>query len=286
MHAALLLTVFVLAAEDLPPADVPAAKGQEKQRQLDVAVLAPAKAKLLLVRAGAELVKAELHPEPLLRWSNPTAGSVYGEVFVWSVDGRPAVLASIYRWYHPYHDATVEFASVWEGPAEASEGEVSHWTTPTAGVSFADLPQAPVPAAGRGLRLVQMRDQARRFAAELADERGGDQVERQLRLLNQPVHRYASPKHQILDGAIFAFVEGTDPEAWLLIEAVEEKGTSRLRFALVRMNVDAIQIRLDREVIRIWPNIRDAWKDRQAPYTLFSFDPGTVSTAPHASPPK
>lgn len=277
MPAALLLTAVLLAADE-PAANNVASQEQEQRRREEVAVLAPAKARLLDVRVGSSPAKTELRAEPLLRWSNPTAGSVYGEVFVWSLDGRPAVLASIYRWYHPYHDATVEFASLFDGPVEASEGETSHWKTPTAGATFAELPKAPRPAATRGLRLVQMRDQARRFAAELADERGGDQVERQLRLLNQPVHRYESPRHGIVDGAIFAFVEGTDPEAWLLLEVVEGEGGPRMRFALVRMNVDAIQIRLDGAVVQSWPNIRDAWKDRKAPYTLFNFDPAAVTT--------
>jgi hypothetical protein len=173
----------------------------------------------------------------------------------------------------------VEFASVFDGPAEASEGKTTHWKTPTAGAKFVELPKAPRPAVTPGLRLVQLRDQARRFAANLADERGGEQVERQLRLLNSPVHRYESPKLDIVDGAIFAFVEGTDPEAWLLMEVVGEGDARRMRYAMVRMNVDAIQIRLDGEVVQSWPNIRDAWKDRKAPYTLFSFDPATVITA-------
>lgn len=277
MIAASVLCLLLAAPEDVQ-ADKPDAN-LERERQAAVASLAPAKAQQLEVRVGDEPTAATLHAEPLLRWSNPTAGSVHGEVFLWHVDGRPAVLASIYRWYHPYKDATVEFASVFDGPAEASEGDVSHWKTTIAGATFADVPDSPRPAATRGLRLVQLRDQARRFAAELADERGGDQVDRQLRLLNQPVHRYESPKQGILDGAIFAFVEGTDPEAWLLMEvtAGEEQ---RLRYALVRMNVDAIQIRLDGQVVQSWPNIRDAWKNRKAPYTLFSFDPQTVKLPP------
>jgi hypothetical protein len=37
-------------------------------------------------------------------------------------------------------------------------------------------------------------------------------------MLNQPVFRYNSQNPDLLDGAMFAFVEGTDPEACLLHE--------------------------------------------------------------------
>lgn len=37
----------------------------------------------------AGTAKLALHPEPILRWSNPTIGKVIGEVFVWNDNGRP-----------------------------------------------------------------------------------------------------------------------------------------------------------------------------------------------------
>src|ERR1700721_2703026 len=40
-----------------------------------------------------------LHPEPVLMWSNPIMGEIYGDVFVWTADGRPEAVASIYRFY-------------------------------------------------------------------------------------------------------------------------------------------------------------------------------------------
>jgi hypothetical protein len=40
-----------------------------------------------------------------------------------------------------------------------------------------------------------------------------------LRLLSQPVYRYGSENGDVVDGSVFALVQGTNPEAWLLIEA-------------------------------------------------------------------
>jgi hypothetical protein len=269
---AVLLVLLSAGADDA--AGKPSAS-QEQRRQAEVAVLAPAKAKQLELWSG-EGAKAQLHEEPLLRWSNPTAGSVYGEVFLWSIDGRPAALASVYRWYHPYTDATVEFASIWDRPIAARDGEASVWDSKSPGVAFKPLENAAAPSSSAGLRLVQMKSLAREFSAQLVDERGGEQVERELRLLNQPLHRYAAPKQQIVDGALFAFVEGTDPEAWVMIEAVNAEGQLQWRYGLARMNVDALEIRRSGVILQTWPQIRQAWRNRAAPYTLFSFDPRLV----------
>jgi hypothetical protein len=39
-----------------------------------------------------------LKPDPVLNWSNPLRDTVGGAVFVWVSDGRPEVVASIYRY--------------------------------------------------------------------------------------------------------------------------------------------------------------------------------------------
>jgi hypothetical protein len=219
---------------------------------------------------------AALHGQPLLRWSNPTAGSVYGEVYLWTVDRRPAVIASIYRWYHPYKDSTVELVSVSEAGAQCKEDETSQWRTKTPGLQFADLAGASPPAASVRARLGQMRAMARDFTAELTDKRSGDAVVRELRLLDQPAYRYESPASKVIDGGLFAFVEGTDPEAWLLLEAVEENGGRRWRFALARMNIDTLRIRRGEAIVREWEGLRNAWSDRTTPYVMFNFKPEAV----------
>src|SRR5688572_12875369 len=109
MPLAFLATSLLLAAQ--PGADPAEDPVVDKTRQEEVARLAPAKARQLELIVGVgepvNAIKAALHDQPLLRWSNPTVGSVHGEVFVWTVDGRPAALASVFRWYHPFKDGTV-----------------------------------------------------------------------------------------------------------------------------------------------------------------------------------
>ena len=268
------LTLLLLVADDKPSASAT----EESRRQQETSVLAAAKARQVEILFGTEPqpVKASLRKEPLLRWSNPTAGSVYGEVFLWSVESRPIAVASIYRWYHPYKDATLEIVSLTDKTIEAREGAAVIWKPQSSGITFKEFPDAPPPAAAAGSRLNQMRSLTRRFAAQLADKRAGETVSRELRLLNQPVHRYESPKQGVIDGAMFAFVEVTDPEAWIILEAVKSEEKTTWRYGLARMNSDALEIRLADKVVASWSKVAQPWKDRQAPYTLFSFDPTLV----------
>jgi hypothetical protein len=271
----IVLTLSAVAAEPAPAGE----SSQEAARRKEVALLAPAKARQMEVWVGEEAAeKATLHAEPLLRWSNPTAGSVYGEVFLWSRHGRPVAIASIYRWYHPLKDSTLEVVSVSPAPLRAKEGTALLWESKSAGLTFRPLPGAPDPAETAGARLGQMRAASRRFTAELVDKRGGDEVPRQLRLLNQPVHRYSSSEEQVVDGALFALVETTDPEVWLLLEAAKHKDSGRViwQYAVARMNADAIKVRLDDKEVQSFSKIVEPWRYRQATYTLVGFKPESV----------
>ena len=44
-------------------------------------------------------------------------------------------------------------------------------------------------------------------------------MDQELRLLPQPLYRYESTLPEVVDGALFTFVTGTDPELMLVIEA-------------------------------------------------------------------
>ncbi len=53
--------------------------------------------------------------------------------------------------------------------------------------------------------------------------------------MSQPVLRYESKHHEVTDGALFALVEATDPEAFLVLEARPESGAVPWHYALARM---------------------------------------------------
>jgi hypothetical protein len=97
------------------------------------------------------------------------------------------------------------------------------------------LPGAPKPSATAAARLIQMRTLATGFSV-VADY-GIDQEQKEdLRLLGTPVYRYQSADQGVVDGGLFAFTKGIDPDAFLMIEARGKKDDAEWQFAFARFN--------------------------------------------------
>src|SRR5262249_6759307 len=145
--------------------------------------------------------------------------------------------------------------------------------TSEAGLRFVDVPEAPAPADTEAQRLVQLKQLAKEFAGSKKTARGR---ETEVRLLPQPIHRYAAPKQGILGGGLFAFVEGTDPEIFLLIEARGESADkARWQFAATRM-VSTEEVRLRHRDREVWSAEIIPWREifveHERAYTTFRFN--------------
>jgi hypothetical protein len=214
--------------------------------------------------------KLKLLPDPILRWSNPSVGEIHGNVFLWTAGDRPAVIGSFYKWFTPHTHLTHEFHSLATQPLVARRDDAEVWTTSQPGLSFARLSGAPAPASTAAGRLVQMKRLARDFAATKTERDGSKQ---EMRLLPQPIYRYQSPGEQLLDGALFVLVQGTDPEVFLLLEAQGEEGMEAWSFAATRMNGVGFSLRYqDKE---IWSVEVMPWKSitsHAEVYTTFQFN--------------
>lgn len=233
--------------------------------------------------------KLLLHPEPILRWSNPTAGKVYGEVYLWTENGRPVVVASLYRWFQPNWGRTLEATFLDANHLVGRMGDARFWSPSTTGLTLKPLEGVDPPANAERTRLIQMRRLAGEFAANLVDRRGagGPGVKRQLRLLTKPIFRYPTPSDtsSYTDGALFAFVEGTDPEALLLLEAANSNNETRWQYGLARMNSDELQVTFHDKTVWTALALKDSLGRPREPYAAFSLDrplvdlaPGSVST--------
>ncbi len=213
---------------------------------------------------GQQRTKLELQSQPVLTYSNPVQGEVYGNVYVWTDHGRPEVVGAIFD-FRSEDRMDSEFHFL------ASAGTVGHrdgrqFLNPgRAGVEFRPVPEAPVPAAAAAGRLRQMRELAREFTVE----RDHPQQKREfMRMLTQPIYRYSSTTADVVDGAMFVFVEGTDPEAFLLFEATgAEKPIWRYAFA--RMNLVEFWGRHRNELVwHVDPVDWNAVFEKHAPYAL------------------
>jgi hypothetical protein len=122
-----------------------------------------------------------------------------------------------------------------------------------------------------------MSELARRFTVE---RNHPEQMTGEMRLLPQPIYRYACPPARIVEGGLFVFVEATDPEAYLLLEATEGVDP-HWQFALARMNIVEFRGRYQGE--EVWHVDAVDWDtvfDRQEPYAIVRESPqrGLVRT--------
>jgi len=181
--------------------------------------------------------------DPNLRYTNPGVGRVYGNVYLFVADGRPAAVMSIFKWFTPWTGFEAEIQSLSTSPLKGYRAGQLVWEPARPGIEWHDVPDGPAPAALAVARLGQMRSIADGFAGRLVDRRvasmGEDQV---LRLLPRPFYRYEPRDLPIRDGGLFAFVLGTDPEVFLLLETKETPRGPRWQYGLARMNSDPVQV--------------------------------------------
>ena len=207
---------LVLAADDVPQKSP---KLEERLREINLEQARHWEMWLDSTRTA----KAELVEKPVAVWTNPTTtyGVQHGSVFLWTNEGRPVVIGSIFghplgmgkrRLVHEFHAMAPDAIF-----AVCDDEQKSVWE-PKAGVTLQPLADSPKPEATAAKRLLQMRTLGREFGGHIIDWR----KERwELRLLPQPIYRYEKRPQGVTDGALLALVSnaGTDPEVFLLLEA-------------------------------------------------------------------
>jgi hypothetical protein len=181
--------------------------------------------------------------EPVLRWTNPFAGRVYGNTYLWLQGGRPAAASSMHRYFTPYQSFDGEVVALTGTKLVAKRDEEVMWH-PRDEWKWHSLDGAPTPAPTAPQRLIQMGAIAKDFTVELLDTRNVLKGENQTpRLLPRPLYRYNAEQTRALDGAVYAFVLGTDPELLLLLECDTAAATPVWRFGVGRMNCDLIHLK-------------------------------------------
>jgi hypothetical protein len=265
----LALSMTTRAPQRLPAADPREAKARDAEESQETTRLIKAELPNWAFWKGADRQSAlKLEPKSVLRWTNPGTGRVYGDLYLWTADGRPEVVMSLFKAWDPPDGFHAEMHSLSLEELEAERDGTRVWQPTQPGVTLRDVPNAPRPADTPVRRLSQMRTLAAEFSAVLTDYRRNNSGERQaLRMLTQPMYRYQSTTDELVDGAIFAFVLGTDPEVFLLLEARRTKEATRWQFGLARMNNDSLAV-MHHET-EVWNIDRADLKDRlRGPYVL------------------
>jgi len=235
MSIPLALTVlFAVVGQAVPPADESSADADAVAR---LAVMKKVLAAYDVRSTDDPLRDFRLQADPVMRFSNTVGSTRDGAVFLWVGEhGRPAaaVQISLRRdglWFH-------ELSSLSERPLVAKAANEVPWTPNRGGTEFKPVLGAPKPATTPEQRLRQMRALTKDFSVEdhfrQKDWQG-------LRLLSKPFARYGTPGTDVIDGALFAYVLTTDPEALLLVEARQADGGPEWQFAFAPMTVYAVK---------------------------------------------
>lgn len=272
-RAARTTAVVALLAALAPAADDDAA-AKKRPEIMQAAVTA-------LEAKSADLKPEALAPGPgpLLRYADPTRGggkesanNVLVDAGVWRLGGagRPTALVTleIYRTPGGKHLLSYEFLSLNEAKFTLThKAEAVRWEATASGLELKPLPDAPKPADAAPARLAQMRQAARRFGATETFSR--ETVE--CRLIAQPLDRYSSDADRVVDGAIFALANGTNPEIGVVLEA----GPGGWRYGVVRLGAAEAAVTLDGRPVAAFERF-DARGRRDGPYNngAHTLDPG------------
>ncbi|HET6423142.1 MAG TPA: hypothetical protein VFG20_05625 [Planctomycetaceae bacterium] len=236
------LSVLCRSADD----DV-ASRQRLKLMESDIAELAVSSTSSVATRESLRF-----NSKPLLRYSDPTRGlteaNVLMDATVWRLGerGRPTGLVTLelYRSDATQGVLAYEFLSLSPDHLSMQHRMAPRikWDSTESALKLSPVPDAPKPAMVAGARLLQLRQLSKRFTVR---ERLLNSEAIECRLLTQPIDRYESSEPEIMDGAIFAFANGTNPELGLIIECNRDQwsyGVVRLSAAETRAYLDGKEV--------------------------------------------
>ncbi len=191
-------------------------------------------------------VKLQLVDAPVFRYSDELRHIEDAGMWLWTNAGRPVAAMKVehYKpgihprpWLYCFASLSSELVTAeWEGDPK--------YQARKPGVTWKPLDDKP--ATTRQARLIQMREIARRFAAELQEPNANKDVH-QMRLLTRPLYRYDDGLADAVDGAVFGFTgTGTNPDVLLLFDLSKDGGW---QFGIAGMTAAGATVRLKENVV-------------------------------------
>lgn len=187
-------------------------------------------------------LKLQVVDAPVFRYSDELRHIEDAGLWLWTDRGRPAAAMKVERYKPGVHPRPWIYCFSSLSPALISaEWPVERtYQARKPGIAWKTLDDAP--AKTRPARLIQMRDIARRFSAEVVDFK--DNV-RQMRLLSRPLYRQDDGTNG--DGALFGFTgTGTNPDLLLLLETQADSGW---QYGLATMTAEGLRVRLGDKLV-------------------------------------
>ncbi len=234
-YVVLAFSASLFAAEDEPTP------------KMSQSVIAATKHAATLEMALAEPKAGELlklSERALLTFGDAARDHEAGTLWVWSSGGRPVAMMELFRatgddklWLHALTMTSPKLVRM-----KANSGAM--WSPKKSDFAPKALPGELGVGDKPAMRLRQMKDLARRFTAHEFWDPNNSRFE--LRLLTQPVHRYVDVENNVLDGAVFVFAHGTNPEVLMLLEAVgADAATAQWQYSFARSGSAEMHVELD-----------------------------------------
>ena len=226
---------------------------EKEKSEKRLAYMTKALSRFEIRQPGKPPVVAKVTKKPLLRWLNPQSSSRDGILSLYAAGGRPVAMGqfAIYEKANPVH----EFHMTTEEPFELRRGKEVYWKSDKPTIRFQALEDVKAPVSKKALRTAQMRRIAAGF--KLWDDHGWTKTVRQpLRLLTQPIYRYTDKQRKVTDGAVFVFALSNDPEAVLLLEAIDTEAGPAWRYAFSPVTIYKLEAKRGEEVVWTSPERR------------------------------
>ena len=237
----LLITAFANASAACAQDDAAQDRAQaEREREI---VLRAETFEMLLLD-GQQLRPAQLSPGPVLAYSDPARFLEHAGLWLWTAAGRPQGVLAI-EFYPRLEEATdvwtFEAATLRRAELQVQCGD-ERWNLKDGSGFDIMIDSTPAPKQNRVARLRQMKELARRIQAVTTFPSDGRIT---LRLLPNPLYRYPESVDGVLDGALFGYVSGTNPEVVCLIEAVQEQDRHHWKCGFAPLTAATLSLQSD-----------------------------------------
>lgn len=205
---------------------------------------------------GSKPVSAKLMTNPLLRYNDTTRLLDESTLWLWTERELPSALMAVE--FYPNDPRgprwLFEIVSLSNTKIGVARGGDWKWQAKQPGVKRQPLPGDLKPGDKPAQRLTQARQIRQRFAAHEKAPVGG-RIE--LRPLSNPLYRYSDEATGVIDGAVFAFANGTNPEVLLLLEAQRDatSKTAIWTYGFAQMTGAEVYASLDE---------REVWSQKEA----------------------
>jgi hypothetical protein len=155
--------------------------------------------------------------KPLLYYGDPTRENDRGSVWGWGEKGRPVATLELFQNANDRTKWAYAVCNTSGGTVRATYEGKAWWRENESITELKNIPGAMAPSAEGAQRQRQLKQLAQKFTGHEFWDPNNSRYE--LRRLERPLHTYKDEDSGLLEGALYTFANGTNPEIMLFVEA-------------------------------------------------------------------